>query len=534
MLNGKKSHCDQFVSNLKDIYSNTREYITDGLRNVDPNSLPLIRMKLYILAVEMFPELEQYDLSITPNMHTMIEDIYEIGRCVAHGSDTNQVKKVLIYRPGTDLPENDNEQKGSVLTNSMTSAVLPKNFKRAKLCMDNCKFKGKNGYKKEDTVQCHMCQHWTHPSCVGENDKNIVGIWTCPSCRTTPDLIHTMYTLMYSIQQGNAEFKNDLISRINSLEHTITERDRKIQELTNVVVSKSNDLSDALREVEYLRTAVSEINVKLSAQSWKNFRHKSQEKTLLAGSSIIRDISETCLDNTDVACRPGGRINDITEIVKKTPSDKYSRIVLVAGGNNCDQRDLSTAETPSEIVDQFRSLVSVCKQKAPEICVSSICPRLRSPEIVNRIESTNAGLQVMCEEENVTYIDNSTFFYLKDNSVNDAYLLTDGCHLTHKAADKLALNLKLKLKDGIKSVCSKQRHRTSGAPSSDTYENFSHSFWNNAKQKHSSTIRGPRPMDQVGLNTNKEEMMDTEAVKLGVITAMRRTTQGNPVVMSSL
>ena len=86
----------------------------------------------------------------------------------------------------------------------------------------------------------------------------------------------------------------------------------------------------------------------VSAQSWKNFRHKSQEKTLLAGSSIIRDISETCLDNTDVACRPGGRINDITEIVKKTPLDKYNQIVLVAGGNNCDQHDQSTAETPSE------------------------------------------------------------------------------------------------------------------------------------------------------------------------------------------
>ena len=33
---------------------------------------------------------------------------------------------MLIYRPGTDLLENDNEQKGSVLTNSRTSTVLPK------------------------------------------------------------------------------------------------------------------------------------------------------------------------------------------------------------------------------------------------------------------------------------------------------------------------------------------------------------------------------------------------------------------------
>ena len=67
-----------------------------------------------------------------------------------------------------------------------------------------------------------------------------------------------------------------------------------------------------------------------------------------------------------------------------------------------------------------------------------------------------------------------------------------------------------------------------------TFHILSGIMQNKKSHKQSSTIRGPRPMDQVGLNTNKEEMMDTEAVKLGVITAMRRTTQGNPVVMSSL
>ena len=58
-----------------------------------------------------------------------------------------------------------------------------------------------------------------------------------------------------------------------------------------------------------------------------------------------------------------------------------------------------------------------------------------------------------------------------------------------KSIDKLALNLKLKLKGGIKGVCSKQRHRTSDAPSSVTYENLSHSFWNIKSKTESLTSK---------------------------------------------
>ena len=44
----------------------------------------------------------------------------------------------------------------------------------------------------------------------------------------------------------------------------------------------------------------------------------------------------------------------------------------------------------------------------------------------------------MCEDEDVKFVDNSTSFYLKDGSINDAYYLEDGVHLTYKATNKLA------------------------------------------------------------------------------------------------
>jgi hypothetical protein len=293
-------------------------------------------------------------------------------------------------------------------------------------------------------------------------------------------------------------------SRIATLEDNVNKKDKRIQELASTVISKTSELSNALKEIKSLRTIVSELNSKTSAETWKCFRKISNEArpTLLVGSSIIRDISPSHLDNTDVICKPGGHISDIADEVTKVPSDRYERIVLVAGGNNCDPKNRSAAiETPSEIVNEYRSLVSLCKQKSNKVLVSSVCPRLKGPEITNRIDSVNAGLQVLCGEENVSYIDNSVFFSLKDDSVNDAYLLDDGCHLTYKATDRLAQNLQLQLKDGINSVCSNDRTKkkfiarknnkehvsSSTDVTEDNLNGLSYPFWHKARQKVSST-----------------------------------------------
>ena len=66
-----------------------------------------------------------------------------------------------------------------------------------------------------------------------------------------------------------------------------------------------------------------------------------------------------------------------------------------------------------------------------------------------QIDSVNAGLQVICTEENVRFVDNTPIFYLQDNSINDAYYLDDGIHITYKAANKLEQNLQLKTREGF-------------------------------------------------------------------------------------
>ena len=53
-------------------------------------------------------------------------------------------------------------------------------------CVQNCIHSGKS---PNELVQCHLCQSWIHPECVGEDGKDIVGIWTCTSCRQLPVLV---------------------------------------------------------------------------------------------------------------------------------------------------------------------------------------------------------------------------------------------------------------------------------------------------------------------------------------------------------
>ena len=47
------------------------------------------------------------------------------------------------------------------------------------------------------------------------------------------------------------------------------------------------------------------------------------------------------------------------------------------------------------------SLVRDSKPKTRNLAVSSVCPRDVSDDVTTHIDAVNAGLQVMCAEENV-------------------------------------------------------------------------------------------------------------------------------------
>ena len=40
--------------------------------------------------------------------------------------------------------------------------------------------------------QCYLCQALVHPECFGEHDKDIIGIFSCASCRMLPTFVERL------------------------------------------------------------------------------------------------------------------------------------------------------------------------------------------------------------------------------------------------------------------------------------------------------------------------------------------------------
>ena len=105
-----------------------------------------------------------------------------------------------------------------------------------------------------------------------------------------------------------------------------------------------------------------------------------------------------------------------------------------------------------DILETNDSLIEIAKTKAENITVSSICPRNTAVKTQTSIDALNAGLQDLCATKGCDYVDQRGSFTLGDGSINDGYILPDGVHLNRSGANRLAKNLKLKVKDNVKTL----------------------------------------------------------------------------------
>ena len=155
---------------------------------------------------------------------------------------------------------------------------------------------------------------------------------------------------------------------------------------------------------------------------------------------MIRDIDEKKLINTSVKCLPGATVKRVKEELDKMESTRHhKKIIIVAGTNDCAQDGVSVAET----IESFTHLLETASNKTDEVVVSSVCPRLDSPQNEEHFASFNAGLQSLCEDKECVFVDHSPTFTLADGSVNEGFLIMKGPHLTRAGTNRLVKNLKL-------------------------------------------------------------------------------------------
>ena len=132
-----------------------------------------------------------------------------------------------------------------------------KNDENWRYCVQNCLHSGKS---PNELIQCHLCQSWIHPECVGEDSKDIVGIWTCTTCRQLPVLVAR------------------LVEKTSALETLIEKLTCSNQQLVALVVEQQQDLRK-----------ISE-NISIPTTTTDTTDPPPKVETLLVGNSLLRDV----------------------------------------------------------------------------------------------------------------------------------------------------------------------------------------------------------------------------------------------------
>lgn len=324
-------------------------------------------------------------------------------------------------------------QNGMLHTGELT-VVLPEidstkyETSTSRHCTVTCKHDRK---ERKEMLRCCTCMVWYHLDCLCISKAEAKGFWTCLECRLLPKKVLAMYNTLQTITDTVVQLQTNMSTIMNTnteLEKRITEKDNKCSELINTV-------SD-------LRTTNAKLITELAQARWTQFRMNdstTEPKTVLVGSSVIRDIDEKKLSNTKVVCCPGALITTLNANTNSLPSDgNYDKAILVGGGNDC-----SNNRNTADILDQYQKLVISAKNKAKRVVVVSICPR-GDKETQQRIDIVNAGLQGLCADMDCTYKDSTEFLKLNDGSINEGYYMDDLVHLTYKGQNKLAQMMDLK------------------------------------------------------------------------------------------
>ena len=168
-----------------------------------------------------------------------------------------------------------------------------KNDDNWRYCVPNCLHSGKS---PNELIQCHLCQSWIHPECVGEDSKDIVGIWTCTTCRQLPVLVAR------------------LVEKTSSLETLIEKLTFSNQQLVALVVEQQQDLRKLCENISIPTTTTTD-----AADS----PHISDAKsvTLLVGNSLLRDVSAVGIDTIAVRRKSGATLADIGDMIEEVRHD---------------------------------------------------------------------------------------------------------------------------------------------------------------------------------------------------------------------
>ena len=236
-----------------------------------------------------------------------------------------------------------------------------------------------------------------HPECVGEDDKYIIGIWSCTSCRMLPTLVER------------------LLEKTSLLESLVVKLERPNQQLVSLMGEQSHEIRGLREDIATSKRPDGDADANDG---------EPQAVTLVVGNSLVRDVR---VDKTfngkpiKIRRKSGAALADIDQMIDDAAKTEAIDKTFIVGGTHETMSDVSVANIKENIARLLRKLKTV----TPIITVSSVLPSKRRAN-PNRRANVNIKVKEACNEVDVKFADNDTNFTFRNGAADDAVFQRDG------------------------------------------------------------------------------------------------------------
>ena len=161
-------------------------------------------------------------------------------------------------------------------------------------------------------------------------------------------------------------------------------------------------------------------------------RNKIKQQTLLIGSSILKNIKTSDLnDSTAVRTISGATIEKLKDKISDLNIDKCETIIIHVGGNDADHGDdLETFR------DNYEELLDIVADGSRRVIVSELIPR----ETVD-LKPFNETLKSLCADNAVEFVENYDSFLLANGQLVDSFYNKDKLLINMAGTRKLLNNI---------------------------------------------------------------------------------------------
>ena len=175
----------------------------------------------------------------------------------------------------------------------------------------------------------------------------------------------------------------------------------------------------------------------------KCHKQTSQDQEVyFIGSSLLREVRETDLDNGKVTCLRGGTIKDTKDEMKNIEFNPKI-IITQIGGNDVTKE----GTTIKDVSDDYVTLLTELKTKYPEckLVISGLPPRFPTDEIRTKVADFNDTIQKWCIDNQLTFVNNQEPFELKTGEIDTSVFVMSGAtpavHLDRRGTIRLLENI---------------------------------------------------------------------------------------------